>query len=175
MKLISSVCMAVALGLSSPVWALTSDSKQPLHLEADSAKINNDTGVSVYTGNVKVSQGSMQLLGHIVTIYFKKNKIVKVVSVGDRKHRAFYTEEQEQDKGHIKAWGDTIIYNVGSGTIDLQHHAKVTRPGEMFTGDFIVYNKQAQTVNARSSEGNKQRVQIVLQSKSDSPASTPKK
>lgn len=175
MVLRNLIFVFLMLGVSSPVWALSSDSKQPLHLVADSAQINNNTGISVYTGNVKMSQGSMQLLGHIVTVYTKSNQIVKVISVGDKKHQAFYAEEQDNHEGPIKAWGNTITYDVASGIIDLQHHAKVTRPKEVFTGEFIEYNQQSQTVNARSSEGNKRRVQIIIQPKSESSASTLKK
>jgi len=159
----------------APAWALSSDSKQPLHLIADSAKMNNATGVSVYTGNVKVTQGSMELLGNVVTVYSEGNKIMKVVSTGDKKKQAYYTEQQDNNAGPIKAWGDTITYNASSQTVDLKRNAKVTRPSEVFTGEFIEYNRASKTVNAKSSNGSGKRVQIIIQPKNGSSSSTPKK
>ena len=48
--------------------ALESDSQQPLFIEADGADISETTGVSIYTGNVVISQGSIRLSADKVTV-----------------------------------------------------------------------------------------------------------
>jgi lipopolysaccharide export system protein LptA len=39
--------------------ALSSDREQPINLEADAADIDDLKGISIYTGNVVLTQGSM--------------------------------------------------------------------------------------------------------------------
>ncbi|MBA1331005.1 LptA protein, partial [Candidatus Endoriftia persephone str. Guaymas] len=62
MKSINSVSLLLLL-LLLPLQAraLSGDREQPIYLEADSVEIDEASGVSVYIGNVVVSQGSMRL------------------------------------------------------------------------------------------------------------------
>ena len=65
--------LSVTLFVLACIWtghaaALSSDREQPIELEADSAHIDERTGVSVYTGNVKLTQGSTRLLADRLTV-----------------------------------------------------------------------------------------------------------
>ena len=51
--------------LSTSAAALESDASQPIYVEADSVEINDGTGVSVYQGNVDVTQGSIHLTADV--------------------------------------------------------------------------------------------------------------
>ncbi len=142
---------------------LPDDNKKPLSIIADSATMNNKTGISVYMGHVKATQGSMELTGQMVTVYSQEKKILKVMAEGSAKEPAYYQEEQEKNKGQLKAWGNKITYDTKKETVSLLHNAKIIRPGQEFTGDYVEYNKMNQTVNAKSEKGHTHRVQIVIQ------------
>ena len=67
---------------SSNVIALTDDSTKPINIQADSAEINDDTGISTYRGNVKITQGSTILTGDIVILETANKKVKKIISEG---------------------------------------------------------------------------------------------
>ena len=54
--------------------ALSSDRSQPIDLEADSADIDDLKGISIYTGNVILTQGSMVIKSSKLTLYTNKDK-----------------------------------------------------------------------------------------------------
>lgn len=54
-------CMAVIALSSATSFALPSDRNQQLTLVADRATYNDKTGVTTYTGNVVIEQGTMKL------------------------------------------------------------------------------------------------------------------
>ena len=63
---------------SSYSYAFESDSKEPIFLESDSAKWDEESQVSTYRGNVIVTQGSMLLTGELLIVKSKNDKINKI-------------------------------------------------------------------------------------------------
>ena len=53
---------------SAPAWALETDQQQPLYLEADNAEMDEDKRLSLYSGNVIVRQGSLEIRADQVTM-----------------------------------------------------------------------------------------------------------
>ena len=64
---------------SSYSYAFESDAKEPIFLESDSAKWDEESQVSTYRGNVVVTQGSMLLTGELLIVKSKNDKINKMV------------------------------------------------------------------------------------------------
>ncbi|MEM8594687.1 MAG: LptA/OstA family protein, partial [Pseudomonadota bacterium] len=54
---------------------LASDASKPVTIDADRATSNGISGVTTYSGNVLVKQGSMTLNSDTVTLITKKNKV----------------------------------------------------------------------------------------------------
>ena len=54
---------AIAVALASPVFALSTDRDQPIEVHADQFNGDEVKQTAVYSGNVSVDQGSMNLLG----------------------------------------------------------------------------------------------------------------
>ena len=64
--------------------ALSTDREQPIEIEADTAEADDGRGVTIYTGDVVIVQGTMHINGDVVTIYFDGNQdITKVVAEGE--------------------------------------------------------------------------------------------
>jgi len=137
--------------------ALTDDSTKPINIQADSAEINDATGISTYRGNVKITQGSTVLTGDIVTLETANKKVQKIISEGK-----LSTFKQTTDDGRkINAEAEKMIYSITGNKIVLTTNAKLTEAGNTFASDKITFYTDKEIVTAGSSSGN-DRVNITF-------------
>ena len=61
------------------VFDLSNDSEQNIEIEADKAEMDDANKTTVYRGNVIVTQGSIKMTGHTMTVHFDKNNDMKLV------------------------------------------------------------------------------------------------
>jgi lipopolysaccharide export system protein LptA len=81
---IARAAFAAAAVLLAPLAAaLPEDRNQPIKLEAGRGQLDQKSGVSVYEGNVVISQGSMRLTADTATIYVKDNSFQKMDATGN--------------------------------------------------------------------------------------------
>ena len=146
--------------------ALPSDRNEPIEIESNTADIDNHKGVSVYQGDVVMTQGTTRITGDKITIYSANHEVDRIVAEG-AKQRAYYQEQQTNDKGLLQAWGHTIDYSVKSDKVNLLKNAQLKQQGDVFKGERIDYDLKQQTVNAKGGKS-KERVIMVIQPKSDS-------
>ncbi|WP_422449981.1 MULTISPECIES: lipopolysaccharide transport periplasmic protein LptA [unclassified Endozoicomonas] len=153
--------------------ALPADRQQPIQIDSDTADIDNKKGVSVYRGDVVMTQGTTRITGDVITIYTRDRELTRVIARGN-KARAYYEELQPGEQGIVQAWGNTIRYDVDSDQIELIKNAQLSQKGDTFTGEKIDYNLTLQTVNAKGtpSQGDNGRVQMVIQPRQEKAAST---
>ncbi|MBO9484429.1 lipopolysaccharide transport periplasmic protein LptA [Salinisphaera sp. G21_0] len=144
--------------------ALPADRQQPIQIDSDTADIDNKKGVSVYRGDVVMTQGTTRITGDVITIYTRDRELTRVIARGN-KARAYYEELQPGEQGIVQAWGNTIRYDVDSDQIELIKNAQLSQKGDTFTGEKIDYNLTLQTVNAKGTpnQGDNGRVQMVIQ------------
>ena len=146
-----------------PAMALSSDRDKPMHIEADRAELDDQTGISTYTGNVEVTQGSMTLHADTITVHNLKRRIIKVVAEGGPAHFKQRPDNQTQD---VVAEANRIEYDGGKEQLTLSGGAKVSQAENVFHSDRIVYDIQRNVANAggESSEMTEQsRVRITIQ------------
>jgi lipopolysaccharide export system protein LptA len=137
--------------------ALTDDSTKPINIQADSAEINDDTGISTYRGNVKITQGSTVLTGDIVILETANKKVKKIISEGK-----LSTFKQTTDDGRkINAEAEKMVYSITRNKIVLTKNAKLTEAGNSFASDKITFYTDKEIVTAGSSSGN-DRVNITV-------------
>lgn len=150
----------LVLGCASntPVLALSSDRDQPMHIEADHADINDQTGVHVYTGNVVVTQGSMRLTADHLTLQIEAGEIVEGVALGEP---ATYKQRPDNKDQDVFAESLRMEYYAGDERIVLIEQAEITQAGDVFRSERIVYDVARDVVNA--GEGKGDRVRIILQ------------
>ena len=163
--LIRSLLLGFIL-LPQLVLALPSDREKPIEIEADSADLDNGKGVSVYRGDVVMTQGTTRITGDKITIYSTEKEVRRVVATGNNT-RAYYEELQDKEQGLLQAWGYTIDYQLEKDQIELIRDGELKNQGDIFKGEKINYNISLQTVNATSEkkEGGSRRVQMVIHPK----------
>ncbi len=155
-SLTAAVLVTPALG-----WALSSDRQQPMHIEADQAELDDQKGVSVYTGNVKVTQGTLVLTGDVMTVYNKGDDVDHVIMVGEP---ATYRQRPDGKDEDMHAKSLRMEYFATPERIILINKAVAWQGKNVFRSERIVYDVAADRVNAGDASGD-QRVRITLQPK----------
>jgi len=138
-------------------FTLSDDSTKPINIQADSAEINDVTGISTYRGNVEIIQGSMVLTGDIVILETANKKVKKIISEGN-----LSTYKQTTDDGRkINAEAKKMVYSITGNEIVLTNNAKLTEAGNTFTSEKITFYTDKEIVKAGSASGN-DRVNITV-------------
>jgi lipopolysaccharide export system protein LptA len=167
---------SLALILSS--WSMISradNTEEKIFLDADHVQLNIETGYSVYTGNVKISQGDLKLSGDTVTVQQNKNEVERITVDGKPAHYSNITEKGES----IQAESEHMVYTASNNELVMTINAKLNQPGNTVSSQTIVYDTKKKVVIAGDKTGeysskdgtdDKQRVQITLTPKKEPPA-----
>lgn len=150
--------------VSVGAFALPSDRNQPISLVADRATFNEKTGVTTYSGNVIIEQGTMKLQANsIVANLNSGRKISTITATGSPAH---FQQKTDPAKGPAKGQAQKIIYNAETGIITLSGNALLEQEGASIRGANLKYSMNKGdivaegTPNKTGSEGG--RVKIVI-------------
>lgn len=146
-------------------YALDSDQKQPLLISADTADLNNQTGIGIYTGNVVIDQGTTHVRGDKVTSYSENNKITQVIVEGDKKQQARYESSVDPKKPPLIAIADTIQFFPEKNYAILLGNAHVQQGENSIAGEHLEYdvtNKILKSINTSKDKAVRTRIVIDL-------------
>lgn len=162
-RLIHSLA-ALCLLASTTVFALPNDQDKPIYITADSASINDTTGITTYKGNVIIKQGSLLIEAAYVDMHRADEGVDKLVAKGAPAH---FRQQQEVNGDWSDAWGQHMVYMVNKKKLTITQNAKVIQGKDTFTGNKIVYDLEKSIVDAfgaTSKDGKeKGRVNMVIQ------------
>lgn len=153
--------LALLLGLPSLSQALPGDRDQPINISADKASINERTGITVYSGNVEIRQGSMLIKGARVELHRNTDGVERIISTGSP---AEFHQQPKADAPLTRAYGKRMDYRIKRQEVTITDSARVTQGEDSFSGERIVYNMDKAIVNAfGSNDQNGERVRMVIQ------------
>lgn len=155
MKLLLILVGLASLLASAQCNALTSDREKSIHIQADSAVVDDKQGMSTYKGNVVVDQGTLHITADQVQITSKNNEVVKVVASAspNSDHLAHYRQLPDNSKEPVKAEARQITWLVKQRKLQLEGDARLRQSKESsFSGAVIHYDANKGTVNAQSNE-----------------------
>ena len=148
--------LVFAVSYGTPV-AAQLDSEEPISIKADSAEINDTTGISVYVGDVEITQGGTLLTGEKVIVQIVDQKVKKITSEGDPG-----TFRQTKEDGEtVYAEAENMVYEIDINKIVLTNNAKLTEADNTLSSDRIVFYTDTETINA-DSFGGRERVNITI-------------
>jgi lipopolysaccharide export system protein LptA len=156
--------LLLCLLVSSSAQALSSDREQPLTLEADSASIDEGSGVSLYEGNVIVTQGSLKLWADRLWIHRRDGKTEKLISEGAPTRFRQLTDDRQEVKGRALR----AEFYVDRDELLLYDEAVLEQGADQFRSDRIVYNRATAQVRAGASAKGKQRVRVIIEPRTKS-------
>ncbi len=154
------LCLSCLISVS---YALDSDQQQQLLISSDTADLNSQTGVGVYTGNVTIDQGTTHVRGDKVTSYSANNKITQVVAEGGQKQQARYESVIDPNKPPLIATADTIKFFPDKNYAILLGHAYVQQGANSIAGEHLEYdltNKILKSITAPSDKAVRTRIVI---------------
>jgi len=168
MKRLKLCLSSFILFTAQSAFALPDDRDQPIHIQADKAELDDRKGVALYSGNVVITQGSMQITGEHATMTRGADGGVDIFTATGKP--ATFRQQPEVNKEVVKAYGLTIQYFAVKDQVLLLDQAKVVQGNSTFEGEKIVYDSARQIVNAGRASGQKitvprPRIDMVIEPK----------
>ena len=151
------------------------DRTKPMNIESDLLTHDDKQKLSVFTGNVVLTKGSIVMRGGKLEVRQDDagNQFGVLYASGNK--RAFFRQKREALDEYMEGEGQTIYYDSKADTVRLVKNAEVrrlagTRQTDEITGNDILYNNATEVVTVdggvRSTAGNdvagKGRVRAVL-------------
>ena len=132
--LLAGLCAAL---LALPAHAEKADRTKPVNLEANTVTLDDINKVSVYQGNVVLSQGTLLLRADHVRVTQNEVGLDKVSATG--RPVAFRQKVDGRDE-YIEGFASRIEYDSVNGQLELIGQAQLRRGTDELRGAQISYN-----------------------------------
>jgi lipopolysaccharide export system protein LptA len=150
-KIIFKTILGVILALTmNSAFALSTDKQKDIEIEADSAEMDDLKGITIYRGDVVVTQGSIRMTGHTMTVHFAESGDMELVIMQGKP--ATYRQLPDNSKTYDEAEARQMEYYALKDYIILIDNALVTKPnGSRMSGRRIEYDTVLSKVIAKGS------------------------
>ncbi len=168
--------MLCAVLLATSAHAEKADRNKPVNLEADTVTLDDVKKISVYQGNVIMSQGTLMLRADRVQVTQNADGLDKVSAIG---RPVAFRQKIDSGDEFIDGFANRIEYSGVTGQLELIGQARLRRGGDELHGAQISYNantgfyKVVGQPNAQTPSG---RVRAVIRPKprsNEQPAAKP--
>ncbi len=161
---LASITLLAALLVPAAAWAKSSDRNQAMTILSDTNDCNfSDNGRCQFTGNVVITQGTLEVQADTAEVIQKNGETERVVFTGKQAR----LKQQMDDNTWMNARADNMDYNVNSEVIILTGNYNVESERGTNAGQRMVYNTRT---GAMQSGGDGTRVRTVIQPKNKAPA-----
>ncbi|HMS05108.1 MAG TPA: lipopolysaccharide transport periplasmic protein LptA [Burkholderiaceae bacterium] len=169
-----------------PAWAERADRQKPMNIEADNLRFDDLRQISVFTGNVVLTKGTLIIRGTKVEVRQDAQGYQFGVATAEPGKRAYYRQKRDGVDEFIEGEAEVIDYDGKADLVkfirkaDMRRFKGATVNDEM-SGQLITYDntRDVYTVDGRPTTpgGQATRVRAVLTpaaaSQPPSPASSP--
>lgn len=175
MRLVLIVGLA-GLFLVQPVLAERADRNKPVYLEADRATVEDvnrkeASRVSIFTGNVVLTQGTMRISADKVIMKEDLNGFRYATATGDL---VSFRQKRDGLDEYVEGWSERAEYDSKTDKIELFRQARLKRGSDEVQGDYISYDMTSEFFKVIGSTergvetGPNKRVRITIQPKNKS-------
>lgn len=157
----STIVLTLLFALASqPVFSLPDDRQQAIHISADKALRDEKQGLTVYSGNVVLNQGSLHISADKITVYKIVEEGDKIVAKGNP---ALVQQQPSVDEDIMRAHAKVIEYYKDEDKLRLQTDAQIEQGGSTVKGKTIDYFITQQLVKAVSDQSQENsRVEVII-------------
>ena len=152
------VAIASAL-LPIQLSAFTADGNEPIKIQSDRAELDEQKGLSTYTGDVVITQGTTSLKSDKVVVYSSNKGLTKIEAFGTP---AQFSQQENESSPTTHAYGNTIVYTLADENLTLIDNAKLEQGKNTFSGKEIIYNTVTRIVTAQGGKDKTDRVEIIV-------------
>jgi len=186
-KLLNALLFGLACAsLVGPAWGEKADRNKPLNVESDAMRYDDLQQVTVFTGRVLMTKGTIVIRGAQIDVREDPEGYQYGLVTGSAKDPAFFRQKREAIEEFIEGEGDTIIYDGKADTVRFVTNARMRRLrgatlADEVTGANILYENLTDKFFVVGTDGSKAdapkgRVRAMLTPKPDKttpvPAST---
>ena len=152
-----------------PAPALDTDSKQPMYIEADTATYDEGKGQTVYVGNVRFTQGSLESQSDKMVVYQKDGKTDRIETFGNPAH---VKQVPEAGKPPWQGIGQRAEFFPETSVLILHDKAMAWQgdkpdSSDRVTSERIEYDSKKSVMKAGLAASKGDRVHVTLQPKKD--------
>lgn len=165
------------LGLTTlAAQAEQADRDKPINLEANTMDVNDATKVSVYQGNVRLTQGTLLILADKLVVKQDSEGFSTGTAYGNP---ATFRQKRDGVDEYIEGWAQRIEYDGKRDKVELFVSARVKRGQDEVRGSYIAYDGKTEFFQVKGGQdavtetNPKGRVRAVIQPKSKSASSQP--
>jgi len=147
--------------------ALETDPQAPVHITADQVVIEEKTGISRFTGSVRMTQGSLTVEGDSVVLYAEppRGKVRRIVVTG---RPARFRQRPGPGAAFVDGQARRMVYETASARLLLEGAARLVQGPNEFSGERIEYDTRRSVVTASGGEGGP-RVRTIIQPEGTGP------
>ena len=143
-------------------YALLNDDKAPMKVNADTVLIDERAGLSAYTGNARVTQGSLILSGNKIQVFNTRKSVTKIIVKGNNNKPAYYQQNQANQPRFVEATAQNITYFANKQIVHLQGNAHFVQGFDSFSGGVLNYDIKRDKIIANKSKDGTQRVKFKI-------------
>ncbi|MBX9872668.1 MAG: lipopolysaccharide transport periplasmic protein LptA [Burkholderiaceae bacterium] len=172
--------LCAGLALASAVHAEKGDRQQPMNVEADALRYDDLKQVSIFTGNVVLTRGTIVIKGARIEVRQDPQGYQFGVVTAAEGKRATFRQKRDGEDEFVEGESETIEYDGRADVFKLIKNAQLrrlrgTQVSDVVTGNVIQYNSLTDvfTVDGGSQQGTPQgggRVRATLTPRSAAPA-----
>lgn len=166
LKFTLAILLLLASGMAL---AEKADRDKPIDIESDSLTSNDAKKTSTYTGNVVLTQGTLEIHGDKLIVREDNDGFQHGTALGNP---ATFKQKMEGKDEYIQGSGQRIEYDGRMDKVQLYVKAWVKRGEDIVHGDYIMYDASAEYAEViggpqgATAENPKGRVHAVIQPKS---------
>lgn len=156
------LALASAAALAVPTWAAAQSKALPINIDANQANYSQQSGVSTYTGDVRLTRGGLTLTGSKLVVSRTNDRgNIRAVLTGAPAHidKTPDSDSSERVTGHA----DRIEYTNSNAQIVLRGDAQVNRGGDEVTGQVITHDLDSNRTTAERGADDNERVHVTIQ------------
>lgn len=154
-----ALCCLTGLLAGPAAQALDSDRQRPIEIEADRVDIDEHQGLSLYSGHVRFSQGSLHIQADSISLELANGTLKRLLIKGQP---AVLTQTPEGKQEDMRAQAQQMEYLTGQNQVTLKGRAEVRQGGNTFRSETIHYDLGKDTLSAGQTEDS-ERVRITIQ------------
>lgn len=165
-----AIVVAAVLATVTPAHAEKSDRDKPIQLEADHVTVDDAKQISIFTGNVVLTQGSMIIRGDRLEVRQDKNGFSQGTTWGNL---AYIRQKREGMDEYVEGWAERIEYDGRADKVQMFNRAILKRGDDEVRGTYISYDVTTEffqvdggsTKTAKGATGGDGRVRAVINPK----------
>jgi lipopolysaccharide export system protein LptA len=147
-----SINRSLLFGMALLVYAVAghaerADRSKPMHIESDRVSIDDTHQISIFTGNVVMTQGTLVIRGDRIVVTQDKNGFKHGTATGNL---ASFRQKREGLDEYVEGYGERIEYDSGSEVMEIFGHAHVKRGLDDVRGEHITYNSKTEIFQVNS-------------------------